>query len=86
MLDGVMLNITEMNIAGSIPLSMLKDNSSSIRWFNWTTTKDENPENEFDVSADLEVSVPLPKSNHSHGAEVNLLNVTTPLATGTVAG
>jgi len=64
-LEGIMLNITEMNIAGSIPICKLKDQSvnNTLRWFNWTTTKDENPDSEPDASLDQEVSVPLPMSN-----------------------
>lgn len=44
-LEGVLLNITEMNIAGSIPISHLKDQREGNRlaWFNWTTSIDENP-------------------------------------------
>lgn len=66
-LEGVMLNITEMNIAGSIPICRLKDKSenSSIGWFNWTTTMEENPDNEPDMSIDKTVSVPLPSKNAS---------------------
>jgi len=55
-LEGVMLNITEMNIAGSIPIKILKDQSEGNRlgWFNWTTNIDENPsaDNDYDESTD----------------------------------
>merc|ERR1719454_391418 len=82
-LDGVMLNITEMNIAGSIPICKLKDKSenSSIGWFNWTTTLAENPDIEPDVSTDQEVSVPLPAKNETASnstAVMGLLNTTNP--------
>lgn len=67
-LEGVMLNITEMNIAGSIPICKLNNLSqnNSMRTFNWTTSRDENPSDEPEFSNDLEISVPLP-TNSSHG-------------------
>jgi hypothetical protein len=44
-LDGVTLNITEMNIAGSIPLESLKNKSENATnaWFNWTTAIVDEP-------------------------------------------
>ena len=51
LLEGVMLNITEMNIAGSIPKKTLidqKDGNNHLAWFNWTTNIDENPPSDMD--------------------------------------
>lgn len=44
-LDGVTLNITEMNIAGSIPLGELKNKSENATngWFNWTNAIFDEP-------------------------------------------
>lgn len=71
-----------MNIAGSIPICRLKDNSTnnSIGWFNWTTTMEENPDVEYDISLDQEINVPLPTNNsaRSNATGVNLLNITLP--------
>jgi hypothetical protein len=49
-LEGVMLNITEMNLAGSIPIKILKDQSegNKLGWYNWTTNIDENPSADLD--------------------------------------
>lgn len=53
-----------MNLAGSIPIKVLKDNSTGNRlgWFNWTTNIDENPPPDYDYeeALDKEVAVPLP--------------------------
>jgi len=54
-LEGVFLNITEMNIAGSIPIKVLKDQTPGNRlgWFNWTTNIEENPdESDYNESLD----------------------------------
>lgn len=64
-LEGVMLNITEMNIAGSIPICQLTNNhtNNTLRWFNWTTSEEDNPEGMKAVSEDHDYVVPLPTKN-----------------------
>jgi len=81
-LEGVQLNITEMNLAGSIPIKILKDQSEGNRlsWFNWTTNIDENPpaDSDYEESVDQEVSVPLPtnKTAKDMNSTLALLNST----------
>jgi hypothetical protein len=83
-LEGVMLNVTEMNLAGSIPISILKDSNenNTLRWFNWTTSKEDNPkaDTDYEESADTVLSVPLPTNNTkgTNSTQVDLLKMTKP--------
>lgn len=71
-----------MNLAGSIPIKVLKDQSEGNRLsiFNWTTNIDENPPADIDYeeSADEEVSVPIPsnKTAKDVNATLALMNST----------
>jgi hypothetical protein len=80
-LEGVILNITEMNLAGSVPLCQLsnQDLNNTRRWFNWTTSMEDNPDDDHKQTNDTEVVVPLPtKNSKTNETLVNLLNMTTP--------
>jgi len=61
-LDGVTLNITEMNIAGSIPLAELKNKSENATnaWFNWTTSAIDEPLVNSTDAEDKQTNVTLP--------------------------
>ena len=45
LLEGVTLNITEMNLAGSIRVKVLQNNATNntLGWYNWTTSKKDDP-------------------------------------------
>jgi hypothetical protein len=69
-----------MNLAGSIPIEILKDQSEGnrLRWFNWTTNIDENPpaDTDYEESKDKEVSVPLPTNKTKNSNDTLALNST----------
>lgn len=64
LLEGVTLNITEMNLAGSIPVSVLKDNAtnSTLGWHNWTTSSKDDPVFGRDELDDLFYNIQLPSN------------------------
>jgi len=86
-LDGVTLNITEMNIAGSIPLEALRNNSPDgvNRWFNWTASIYDDPgqgKDDHKEFKDKLLNVTLPKNpknvtlNKSNSTNTNTTNST----------
>lgn len=55
----------------------MNNTNSTRRWFNWTTSEEENPEGLKPESKDQELVVPLPTKNaKTNETLVNLLNMT----------
>jgi len=96
LLEGVTLNITEMNLAGSIPVKILSDNSTNntLGWHNWTTSQKDDPVFGRDELDDLFYNIQLPSNetnstilaNRTLNATLAAMNATNGTANATSEG